>query len=759
VPSIRRFAVLVALLWVAASARSEFYVPPPTLADLLGAQAAAIGHFAIEEGKLRFVAKQVLWGDAGAFEGVALSSRPALPFGAPETRAPAVAVWSAYFVAFEDVADPTRTAVWIRSRSKESEFLSHLPVELAAGLRALKRGEPCSDLFRLLQPLDFDMARAALERLFVDRDAERIEALHRIALDPDSPSAPAAIEALVRTRTIDARRFWGRWAGSADPWRVSELLRTLDPERFRAEVRASVTAAKSADRLARVLPYARDDLDLSLKYLAHESAHVRAAATGNVWNWFSQGSRDPEESRARARELLPRLRERADAESFEGVRGQLVALLAEEGGVPWILRDHRPARRAPYRYSDADEWRFAISVLKGTSPGETFARDSAGRELARYDLPGLAGDRLFEDLGDDALGHVHHPAAVAYLLKRVEALGAREVAGGELVRALVNQEDPRCLAALGRLLDRAVTGGADVDIGALCESLARKKSPTAHALLEAHGARLKQAGRTYLTACAAHGDEAALAELMRDLGGSDPLEAEFAVGSVLVSDSPAALDAIRRHVRTTWPSRWGSRDGLLWGSIAFDPELYMGDRRRTTPLGEWARRDPGGLAQFALEQMGSDKLLARAHAIHVFTALTGRSFGFLAWAFEPERAPALKKARAWWAQHRDESRERWLLSLFREAGFELESLEGADSLPALARALGADALVHDVALEQITAITGKYFGCYRQQTFYLDEGCSMSVGYGGMGAEDRDHVTRRVRGWLRARGLLPEPTR
>jgi hypothetical protein len=175
-------------------------------------------------------------------------------------------------------------------------------------------------------------------------------------------------------------------------------------------------------------------------------------------------------------------------------------------------------------------------------------------------------------------------------------------------------------------------------------------------------------------------------------------------------------------------------------------------------LGEVARRDPRWLAELALERMGARSLAARIGAAYVFRGLTARSFGFDPEAFEAERAAPLRAARAWWAEHKAETREQWLVSHFRERGFALESLRDKSALPVLVEALHADAFTHGLAIEQISALTGKYFGSYAQPALMYGGG-SVGIGGGGYETMSQERATIRVTGWLEARGLFPAAAR
>ena len=62
-----------------------------------------------------------------------------------------------------------------------------------------------------------------------------------------------------------------------------------------------------------------------------------------------------------------------------------------------------------------------------------------------------------------------------------------------------------------------------------------------------------------------------------------------------------------------------------------------------------------------------------------------------------------------------------------------------ESLPILARALEADPFTHSLAVEQISAITQKYFTHFKIQHSYRGQ----------------QKMTTRVLWWLKARGYLP----
>jgi hypothetical protein len=126
-------------------------------------------------------------------------------------------------------------------------------------------------------------------------------------------------------------------------------------------------------------------------------------------------------------------------------------------------------------------------------------------------------------------------------------------------------------------------------------------------------------------------------------------------------------------------------------------------------LAEVARRDPRWLGDLCVGTMASPILVARCEAAAVFRELTGRLFDFDPVAFEAKRAPALGRLAMWWSDHRNETRDEWILSYFREQGIEIDSLDARESIPALVEALGRDRVLHDRAVEALTRITGHPF--------------------------------------------------
>jgi hypothetical protein len=417
----------------------------------------------------------------------------------------------------------------------------------------------------------------------------------------------------------------------------------------------------------------------------------------------------------------------------------------------------------PPTYSEDEERKLVAGRL--TSWRRGFVLESAGREVAER-FPEEIFERLKEAVAQggstgqvyDGMGYVRHPTVFAHL---VEAARAANEGADATLRAIGRQNQEMSFDVLKEFLERRIRDTTTVAWPAVIEALGLLRDKRALDLLKGMRDRMEAPyALAYVRARAAHGDPWAIEELLTALGAPSSCELPLddrdgVIDALLLVDTPEATDAIQRHVRRTWPARWESFEpdfetpNLLW---CLGMQNYAGDSRRTTALGEVARRDPRWLAAVALEAMGSSWFTARVCGAHVFRYLTGRSFGFRAEAFSAERVGPLKELQGWWAEHKGESREEWLLSYFREKGFALTNLNDRSSLPALARALTADPLTHDLAVERISVITGKYFTQPK-----LDCTGSSFFGEGGDGETDQARTTIRVLGWLEARKLLPSP--
>jgi hypothetical protein len=389
-----------------------------------------------------------------------------------------------------------------------------------------------------------------------------------------------------------------------------------------------------------------------------------------------------------------------------------------------------------------------------------FAQESAGRELAEHFLTdafnqlkaAAVSPDFNSDLVYDGMGYLRHPVVFGHLVEHLKSILIGDRTYPATIRAIGVHDSKLSLGVLagelvqGRLQGELPEGAA----GALFDALGHVRDPRALEVLKDLKAWAKHHARVpYLRARARHGDGWAITELIVAL--TDPAKAAFlddaryrreeVVAALLWVDTPEATAALKRYVQETWPTRiLGPALSHELQSSSLAMQNYAGTSRRSTAIGEVARRDPRWLAELAFQQMAAPTLLARTYGASVFRELTGRSFDYRPEAFASERALSLKKVAAWWAEHKGESREQWLLSYFREKGFPMTHLQHRESLPVLVRALEADFFTHNLAVEQISALTGRYF------TSFATEDRSW---------RGQEQMTRRVVGWLRARQLLP----
>jgi hypothetical protein len=728
---------LLALVGVASADR----FPPPKIDDLLKAKSAAIGRFEIRKGALSFKSERLLWGKGIDCADVELDEDGKL-FSH---------VWDDQSTFWNSEGD---RALWFSFAKDDFHRFAVQPPELVEGYIALRSGKTPTLLFRLLQQLDVDLRRAALETLFADRDAKIIDALHRMALDKESLAAHSATDVLGRTRLLDVNRFWGRWTGlSTSSW-VQDLLEASDSVRAARELREAVAAEKRPAELDHLLYLAHADIELNLRYLAHAEDEVRGRALGNIWGAFWQLGREPDKAAARkelAERLLPLLMARRKVETAERVRRTLDKMLAEVDGVAWIFRVPSPVEQPP-QYSEANERKFVLDQL--TSQGRHgFVMESAGTELRTYFFEegfaqlrkAAASSKYNRSMVFDGLGYVSHPRVFAFLVEQL-----KRAPSDATLRAIGRQNHERSLAVLTEQIDGRVPRRGNSARRVACDALALIRDERALALLKAREEELRPGGElAYWRARAVHGDAQATKELLlllKKFGATDDL-----IGALLLSDAAEATEALRSHVRDQWPHRWETDDDSIELAWCMEMQNYAGRSRRTTALGELARRDPRWLAQLALRRMASASLASRICGAYIFRGLTARDFGYRAQAFAAEREEPLAKLRRWWAKHRIEPREEWLLSYFAEKGFAMKQLQEMASLPVLRRALSSDEFTHGLAIEQISVITGKFFANYAQPVLHYDEGASISTGGGGYESMSREQAVARVCGWLDAR--------
>lgn len=764
-----------ALLLVAFCApASAEYVPPPTLGELLGADCVATGRFIRKDGALRFVPIQVLRGQESTIEDLLQAKRldvrgdgdGKLTFLSHEAN-----ILGLYR------RDASLPALWFFSRGWRSLVMQ--PIELVPGFTALLRGKSVAGrlaqrlsidlwsesdpgaLFRLLQGLDFDMRREALEELFAKRDKRLVAELHEIALRVDSHAAGNAVDVLIETRLLEAERFWDQWLAHPSAYVLQPILEAHDVDRVTNDVRKAIAKEKRPAWLAGLLqrvPNTRPAyVDINIQHLDHLEPQVRGRALGSLHDYFwtlasgKKGGDARSDMDALGKRLLPLLQRRLKVEKDEPTRKTLAKMLAEQDGVPWVLRG--PAAVVPEplpAYSDGEELKFLVNRLTSHSD-RGFISESAGREIAErfFDdgfqqlkvaavSPGANRASVFE-----GMGYVRHPRVFEFLVQHARTVALGDSTFAATLEAIGRQNDTRSFDVVADLIKGRLQGKVDLD--AVYHALAHIQDQRAFDLLKDLKSSATYHGKVpYLRARAVHGDAWAIEELITAF--DNPSRAGFldkgyyneqTLADVLVwIDTPHVTKRLKRYVEATWPSRteWHST-----GALSAGMENYAGAARRSKPIGEVGRRDPHWLGEFALKQMAAPTLAARAYGLAVFRELTGRSFDYRPEAFAAERATPLHKLQAWWAEHKRQSRRDWLLSYFREKGFPMTLLHAPESLPVLMRALESDFFTHHLAVEQISVITRKYFTHFHAQESYRGQ----------------EQMTIRVGGWLRARQLLP----
>lgn len=755
-----RVALLLAILSRAVAAE---YTPRPTLDDLLQADYVAVGRFVGEDDAARFVPDQVLWGGAGVVDDLRKNDELRLRVAADgklTVWVGATGLWGS-----SHPADATRQAIWFFLKEHSHPRIAVQPVELTADFSALHRGEKPSTAFRLLQGLDYDMRRDALEELFAGREEDLLAALHRIALNPESLAAGDAVEVLIQTRLLEADLFWGTWMDHPADYELQNLLQQRDADRVARELREAVATEKHPRRLERLLYSARQDVDLNILHLNHAAEEVRCRALGNLWDYLWMLARRPgtaSQTEALALRLLPLLEARGEVEISDQARLRLDKMLEKQRGVPWVLRVPTADEPLP-AYSEAEERKFVINRL--TSHGQRGpVMESAGQEITEHffvegfeQLKAAAVSPNFNQfMVYEGMGYVRHPRVFAYLVEHAKAVNVGSRNFPATLCAIGMQNHERSFDVLKELIESRVKVSVFSATPGACDALGHLRDPRALILLkDLEGFFTKYSARHYLRARLRHGDSWAVGKLLAALREREPRHSADLIRTLLLADTPEVTEVLRQHVRDAWPARWESFHSANLG-WCLGMQNYAGDSRRTTALGEVARRDPRWLAGLALQKMESPRLSARTCGAYVFRGMTGRSFDYRPEAFASERTSPLKALQGWWAKHQNETREGWLLSYFREKGFLMTRLHDKNSLPVLVQALPADSFTHGLAVEQISVITGKYFGNYAQPRLHYGDGASIRIGGGGYGQLNQEGMTIRVTGWLAARNVLSE---
>jgi hypothetical protein len=344
------------------------------------------------------------------------------------------------------------------------------------------------------------------------------------------------------------------------------------------------------------------------------------------------------------------------------------------------------------------------------------------------------------------LGYIHSPTIRSFLADYLQSTPTSNSTYGTALDALARQEQPGgSFDTVSQILSskpllRNANAVPDL-MNALSDTGDGRAGDTVRSLALVSDERAR---RLFVRALVKLNDPWAVGESVKILSGGPSGQilhkGEYDTYSLTFVETPTVTEAFKKYLVSTWPTKI---DKFSVKVQLPDLENYAGAGRRSSVLGELARRDPHWLAEFALEQMASDSPLARAAGFQVFQQLTGHAFAYDPMAFAAERAQALAKVAAWWKEHGNESREAWLRAYFHEHGFDLEHVWEPSSLPVLAAALASDPLTHSLALEQISVITGKYFSTFK---FAAAE----------QAIQDQERENIRVLGWLRAHHLIPE---
>lgn len=746
------------LALVSLSARAfGMYIPPNSMADLTGADFIAIGRFSNAGGKTEFMVERMIRGDAvGAVARMQaeLGANPNLLSAAPDGG---LIYYGVATLGWER-SDAGKMAVWFLMSGRAPHRVARQPVELAEGFAALLEKKDPSLFFRLLQRLDSDMQRDALEELFANPDKDLVARLHSIALQSDSDLGFQALNVLTQTRLLDVDKVWGRWMSLPHAGWVMKALEKQDAARMTGELELAIAAEKNPVRLEALLcliPYGSPQtLELTLPYLDHPSDSVRNRVIGTLWNvlWDlnHKAFTSPEakmELAALGRRLVPLLDKRLKVETDRSCKARLTEMLARADGVPWILRIPRERIEKPIPpYSEEAELKFLVGRL--TSHGDRgFIMESAGREIAgRFFKEGFkrlkaaaAATQIYSTgMVYEGMGYVRDQRMFDYLVEHMTNIGPGDGTYESTLEALGVQDNRGSLAAIKRFA-KGINENNDRQIDGLAALSDKGTLP----YLKEHESEVKYHAQVpYLRARAMHGDPWAVNELLAAL--QEPPASKFLtkdywipqyiVNALCSVDTAEATDALKQSVEQSWPGRSGTGGySASWARL----ENYAGTSRRNSPLGEVARRDPQWLTALALRKMADPSLPARGYAADIFQQLTGQLGDYRPEAFAPERIEPLQKLEAWWSAHKAGSREQWLMAYFKDKGFAVDQLD-KKSLPVLVRALESDFFTHNLAVEQISVICQKYFTDFRHQDSY----------------QGQKQMNIRVVGWLRARGYL-----
>jgi hypothetical protein len=739
------------------------YIPPPTTDELLGADVIACGRFVTKnDGHIAFEADKVLKGDVRSArdlltppglwnlqnkEGhLSVLSRGAVAGGASTSGLTRISA--------------EKRGLWFFFSGRRAS-VDWQPVELAPGYRSLLKGEAPNIVFSLLQELDADKRRMAMEELIATPKKLGVAELHKIAENGSPSAAVSSVCVLNEMKLLDASRFWGKWALHPAKFRLMDKLKAVNNERLLQELVREIRKEKNPARLEILLydiqKYPRAvHLDITLGYMDHPSAVVRRRVIGTLWDTFwrlgwerRKSAKVQKEFDELSARVVPLLRRQIKIEKVEHVKQSIERLLAR--------KDELPLTEKLSSYSRTEELDFLLNRL--TNHGHHgFVMESAGRELVTHHLDAalremrkrLSEDKIYNaDMVMDGLGYMRHDRCFAFIVQHSKEIDVGHRTFCSTLRALGRQNNKGSYNELLRVKREKIGKlGHDYKTQCFFSALGECRDPKAKAELLRLKSHADYRDRiAYVGALAKHGDKWVIGELLQFLKDARKCEVlkkdwcsrnDVAVALTHV-DTKAATDALKQYITVTWPEKTPKHFPFgRWGSQQM--ENYAGPLRRSTPIGEVARRDPQWLAGLALARMGSESLVSRELGHEVFRQLTGKSFDFRPKNFAHERKAPLLQMEGWWRANKEKTREEWLLAHFRNKGFSMPRLWRVESLPVLCKALSADFFTHNLAVEQISVITQKYFRPFR--LFQSSQG--------------QEKMTIRVIGWLKAHGHLAD---
>lgn len=747
--------VVCGFLFSAAHAFAE-WIPPITMGDLLRSNVITVGRFSQTEGKTDFLVSRVIKGDAAAARKRMLALLKDTRDTVQASGGLRLQSYRGSYGRMEGTpGDLEKLGVWFLLGDTGTNGVTRQSAELADGFADLVDGRSPGALFSLLQKVDLDRQRDALEELHAKRDSKLVAQLHEVALAGDSELSAESFQVLTQTKLVEPDRFWGRWTSLPIANGAADMLSRLDADRTMTELKAALSTEANPQRIVSLLyavPYqSGQKFDLALPFLGHPSSAVRDRAIGNIWDalWdLNAKSYTSTEAKAKlsalGERIIPMIDERLKVETDPGCKNRLTSMLERKDGIPWILRIPRDRLIEPIPpYSEEKELQFLVSRLTSHSD-HGFIMETSGREIAeRFFDEGFkmlksaaAATEIYNPENVyDGMGYVRHPQMFDYLVDHLSKIGPGDRTYKSTFRALGVQNNPGSLTAIKRY-SKQINEHNDAKLDGVAQLNDKGVLP----YLMEHRAEIKYHVQIpYLRACAMHGDAWAAGELLAAL--QEPPASKFLtdgywtrsdiVEALIYLDTPAATEALKREVEKAWPAKSAS-DGFssYWARL----DNHAGSSRRSSAIAEVARRDPQWLAALALKKMRDHSLPARSYGASVFRQLTGQMRGFQPEAFASERAKPMRELEDWWAVHQSESREQWIVRYFTERGFKIEKLDKS-ALPDLVRALESDFFTYNLAVEQVSAICRKYFGDFQHQD-------SMYQG--------QERMTVRVTGWLRA---------